>query len=258
MLMPKVSVMVLTKDRPQIFLRALESIKGQTFTDYELVVVNAGTDQETPLLIAEFEKLHGRTKVLTEPATSGVTRCRQRALEVCEGEYLTILDDDDVWLDADKLAKQTAYLDAHPDTVLIGGAMRIMDDQQTESVPPIATAVKFRPQTDRDIRRSMLFRNNFFDSTVMFRTAVARRVGGYTWLAYETAEDYDLALRMGALGKLYNSNELFAAYTMPSYSSERFGHFMVKQLLLVHRHRYEYPHSFLAYVILRLRLLLKR
>ncbi len=104
----------------------------------------------------------------------------------------------------------------------------------------------------------MLFRNNFFTSTVMFRKNFAIKSGGFIKDEVDFGEDYDLWLRMGKLGKMHNFQEVFTLYRLPDYNKEKFRAFLAKQLRLVKQHRQDYPYYRLANLILKLRLSLIR
>lgn len=238
--MPKVSVNILTKDRAGSLARALESVGEQSFKDYEVVVVNDGSRDETHLTIETFKHLNVVTIIHEKPI--GITNSRQEALIKSSGEYVVILDDDDEWLDKDKLKKQVEYFDTHPDVVLVGGGIK-------------SGIEKFRPESDADIRKTMLLHNNFFTSAVMFRKQTAIEAGGFVKDAVDLAEDYDLWLRMGKKGKMYNFQEVFTAYTAPSYNREKFKAFLAKQWRLISQNRANYPYYWLASVIIRLRLM---
>jgi hypothetical protein len=101
----------------------------------------------------------------------------------------------------------------------------------------------------------MLFKNNFFTSTVMFRRQAAILAGGFISDGMDLAEDYDLWLRMGKIGRFYNFREVFTLYAKPQYNKERFSRFLAKQLKLIGRHKTDYPYYHLSSAILRLRLL---
>ncbi|MCL5774756.1 MAG: glycosyltransferase, partial [Patescibacteria group bacterium] len=169
----KVSVNSLTKNRAGLLKQALLSIERQTFSDYEVVVINDGSTDETGALLKDlkFKEL----KIINHEKSLGITASRQEALLASKGEYVAILDDDDEWLDPEKLAKQVKYLDEHKDCVLVGGGIRLkIEDAGFEE-----DTHRFRPEGDAQIRSTMLFRNNFFTSTVMFRREAAIRAGGF-------------------------------------------------------------------------------
>jgi glycosyltransferase involved in cell wall biosynthesis len=241
--MPKVSVNILTKNRPEELARALASVKSQNFTDYDVNIIVDGSDSKTLEVINSFKSSNFLT---TEHQVSiGITNSRQEALVKSQGEFIAILDDDDYWIDKDKLEKQKKFLEDQQEFVLVGGGM------QVDGHPD-----KFRPKTDEQIRSSMLFGNNFFTSTVMFRKDAAIKAGGFIKDNIDLAEDYDLWLRMGKLGKMYNFPEVFVNYRQPSYNKAKFKQFLTKQLSLIKREKYNYSGYFLASLIMKIRLLI--
>lgn len=246
--MPKISINILTKDRAELLKKALLSVLGQSFKDYEVVAVNDGSADETEKILKDYKiSKFQNLKIITHSTSLGITASRQEALLVSSGEYIAILDDDDEWIDAEKLSKQVKYLDEHKKCVLIGGGIEIADSEKR-------TAKKIRPQTDEKIRKTMLFRNNFFTSTVMFRKDIAKMVGGFVKDKIDLAEDYDLWLRMGKIGKMFNFKEPFTLYAKPSYNKEKLNLFLRKQLQLIGRYKNYYPWYFLASLALKIRL----
>lgn len=242
--MPIVSINILTKNRAELLHKALESVSLQTFLDYEIIVINDGSTDNTPQILENWKHLN--LKVINHQNSIGITKSRQEALENSLGKYIAILDDDDSWTDKNKLFKQVEFLNQHTDYVLVGGGMVIN-----------SSVLKLRPKTDKHIRRSMLIRNNFFTSTVMFNKESAVKAGGFISTDTDLAEDYDLWLRLGKIGKMYNFPEVFVNYHQSSYNKQKFKQFLKKQLLLVGREKNNYPLSWLAKLILNLRLLLK-
>jgi glycosyltransferase involved in cell wall biosynthesis len=242
--MPKVSVNILTKNRAGLLKKALASVERQTFRDFEVVVIDDGSADGTNVVLEGYKDT--RIQGYNHRQSEGISKSRQEALLASQGEYVAILDDDDEWVDADKLAKQVKFLDEHTDAVLCGGGILISNFKF--QIP------KFRPSSDAAIRSTMLLRNNFFTSAVMFRREAAIKAGGFIADGQDLAEDYDLWLRMGKLGKMYNFPEVFTAYRQTQYNKERFGRFLAKQLKLIGRHKSDYPYYHFAALILRLRL----
>lgn len=251
--MPIVSVIILTKNREAQLPVALASVKNQTFGDIEIVVVNDGSTDTTAAILTTLQDTFSAVKIITHRASVGITYSRQEALQACSGKYVALLDDDDIWVDTRKLQKQVCYLDEHIDTVLLGGGMEVVSNVSSIE-PPKAM---FRPESDRMIRRTMLFRNNFFTSTVMFRREVALATGGFIADATDLAEDYDLWLRLGLRGRMHNFPEVFVRYHRSLYTKDKFKAFLRKQLRLIQAHQGKYPYYWLARMLLVARLYLR-
>ncbi len=255
--MPKVSINILTKNRPQALQKALLSIDKQSFKDYEIILIDDGS--VPPLTPPLIKGGAGGVKIINHKTSLGITLSRQEALQVSGGEYIAILDDDDEWIDIEKLKKQVEFLDNHSDYVLVGGGIQIISNAELLISKQIqnqkSTNIKFRPKEDDQIRKTMLFRNNFFTSTVMFRRETALQAGGFKSDGVDLAEDYDLWLRLGQLGKMYNFSEVFTNYTQNRYNKDKFRQFLKKQGLLIRKHCKQYPYFILSKLIISLRLL---
>lgn len=244
--MPKVSVNILTKNRAGVLKKALESVFSQSFLDLEAVVINDGSTDNTRQVLESLAR--EKLKVIHHPKALGITQSRQEALSASVGEYVAVLDDDDEWMDKDKLKKQAEFLEQHPDYVLVGGGIKILNIKYQIS--------KFRPHSDTSIRHWMLLKNPFFTSTVMFKKAAALKAGGFVKDEIDLAEDYDLWLRLGKLGKMRNFQEVFTAYAKPVYNKEKLGKFYQKQSKLIARHQSDYHYFWLARFFLWARQLL--
>ncbi len=257
--MPKLSVNILTKNRADKLRYALSSLRVQSFFRYEtrenleVIVISDGSldIEQEKLLEKEFIESGLSIRFIFNNQSLGITTNRKTALEISKGEYVSIVDDDDIWsgmwADPDKLTKQVNFLDSYPSYVLVGGAMKVINFNKQEKV------IK-RPKSDFWIRSTMLLRNNFFTSTVMFRKNKAIEAGGFIKDEIDLAEDYDLWLRLGKLGKMYNFQEVFTLYQAPSYSKEKFGKFLQKQKELIVREKNNYAFFWPAFLTLKFRL----
>ena len=244
--MPKVSINILTKNRAELLKQALASIERQSLRDFEVVVIDDGSTDKTSDVVQRYKDI--RIQGYKHEQSQGIIKSRQEALLASTGEYIAVLDDDDEWIDQDKLKKQVEYLDSHPEVVMCGGGIQVTSDESQ------VTCHKFRPSSDTQIRRTMLFRNNFFTSTVMFRKEAAIKAGGFIMQGADLVEDYDLWLRLGKLGQMYNFSQVFTAYRQTQYNKVRFNQFLQKQLSLIKQHKSAYPFYHFAALILHLRL----
>jgi glycosyltransferase involved in cell wall biosynthesis len=106
--MPRVSVVIPTYNRKDFVLEAVDSVLAQTYGDYELIVVDDGSPDNT----GEVLKRYGERIRYTYQTQQGVSAARNRGLELAHGEFIAFLDSDDLWLPK-KLALQIAFMDQH-------------------------------------------------------------------------------------------------------------------------------------------------
>lgn len=115
---PTVTVIVPAHDVAEYVGEALDSVLAQTFTDYEVVVVDDGSTDDTAAIVQMYvDKYSGRIRLLTQPQ-SGASRARNRGIEEARGSLIAFLDADDLWL-PEKLHKQVEAYRANPDLGLV-------------------------------------------------------------------------------------------------------------------------------------------
>ncbi len=184
--MPKVSILMPAYNGERYLRKAVESILGQTFTDFEFIIVDDGSTDKTSLILASFAD--PRILLLRNRANEGIVASLNRGLAVARGEYLARQDADDISLPK-RLEKQVEFLDSHRDVGLLGTAYSVINQQ---GVPIRHIAV--RTET-RDIQGHLLYENCFCHGAVMCRRSCLEAVGNYRDDLFP-AEDYDLWLRI--------------------------------------------------------------
>jgi glycosyltransferase involved in cell wall biosynthesis len=193
---PAVSVLMGVHNGAPWVARAVGSVLGQTLADLELIVVDDGSTDATPALLAAVPDPR---LVVERVPRGGLTRALNRALGRARGPLVARLDADD-WALPVRLERQRAYLEAHPEVGLLGTGARVVDefDRDVGLIRP--------PEEDRAIRRALIRRNPFVHSSVMLRRALVSRAGGYDD-SFEVAQDYDLWLRLSGLTRMANLAE---------------------------------------------------
>jgi len=165
---------------------AVDSILAQTFPDFEFIIVDDASTDSTPAILDSYND--PRLVRLRNEDNIGLTRSLIRGLTPARGEYIARMDADDVSL-PERLERQVAYLDAHPEVGLVAAPFVFMDEAGNEKTVS-------RPPTDRCQLRAVLVRGNqFCHGVAMFRRACLDTVGGYRD-AFRYAQDYDLWLRI--------------------------------------------------------------
>ncbi len=194
---PKVSVMICVYNGADVVMQAVDSILAQTFTDFELIVVDDGSTDDTAERVQACPDARLR---FFQQAHLGIPQARNHALAQARGAYLAVLDADDV-ADPNRLEAQAAFLETHPEVVMVGTGYVQADQllKRDKTVTP--------PLTDAAIRRAMLRGNPFCHSTVMMRRSAIDKVGFYSE-AFPFVQDYELWSRLAQAGKLANLPEL--------------------------------------------------
>ena len=172
---------------------AVASVLGQTFGDLELIVIDDGSTDETPVLLAALRDPRLRVE---RQSRSGLTGALTRALGLARAPLLARLDADDLAAPG-RLERQRAYLAAHPEIGLLGTAAREVDPDGRER------RIVRPPVDDRTLRRMLIRRNPFVHSSIMMRRDLVERAGGYD-VAFPVGQDYDLWLRLGELTRMAN------------------------------------------------------
>jgi glycosyltransferase involved in cell wall biosynthesis len=189
---PRVSVIIPTYNRSAALRATADSVLRQSFPDWELVVVDDGSTDDTAEVARSYTD--PRISVITQP-NGGHSAARNAGLERAVGEYVAFLDHDDRWR-PEKLALQTAYLDQHPNCSLVYGAWETIDEEGKPQGP--GNKARFEGK----VTGTLLREHNFVQSMSlpMMRTEQVRAVGGFR-AVMDICDDLDLFLRLSRIGE---------------------------------------------------------
>ncbi len=202
--MPRVSVIMPVHDGAEFIAEAIQSVLAQTFRDWELIVVDDGSTDETRSVIAGLEA----DLIYLHQPQQGPSAARNHGLCSARGEYVAFLDADDKWR-PDFLKETVAYLDRLDNAVVaIGVGWVCINREGTE----IAATRRFQ-KGYCDI--SDLLGNNLFPPlAVLARTEAVLAVGGFDQ-ALSGTEDWDLWLRLTTQGgKIFALTQVLAEYRL--------------------------------------------
>ncbi len=208
---PRVSAVLTTYNgATRGFLRnAIESVIEQSYADFELLIVDDGSTDNTAAICQEYG---GPNIRYIHQANAGVAVARNTGIDAASGEFVCFLDDDDEWL-ASKLERQVEILADEPDVGLVYSAIELVDQRggvvglQRSAVPA-------------DAYRSLFF-FNFVDATssVMVRATVLLSVGGFLGDVFgptmQGCEDRDLWIRIARSYRLVGIPEPLVRYRLP-------------------------------------------
>lgn len=193
---PRVSVILPCYNGEAYLREAVGSILDQTYSDFELIVVDDGSTDRSPEILRTMAQQDRRIRVVTQ-ANGGIVAALNTAIDHARGEYIARMDADDVSF-RDRLAFQVSYLDQHGDVVLVGGHA-VADLCPTPS--STRTTGGRHARTDLSVFPPRIAVS--MHPLIMMRAAALRAMGGYRH-DYRHAEDYDLFIRASALGRIVN------------------------------------------------------
>ena len=194
---PEVSVVLPTFNRLKYLRVAVDSVFTQTFTDWELIVADDGSEGETAAYVAALAN-RPKVKVLRLAHTGNPGAVRNAACRAARGEYIAFLDSDDVWL-PEKLALQVASLRAHPQRGWSHTAFAVIDESGE-----LLTGSRARgwPAVEGVIlERWIKLEISIAVPSVIVRRQLLEQLGGFD-LKQRMCEDYDLFLRLAALSEI--------------------------------------------------------
>ena len=209
--MPSVSVIVPAYGHAEFILQTLDSIFAQTFTDYEVIVINDGSPDDTSVVLAPLVK-SGKIRYV-EQSNQGVAAARNLGISISVGDFIALLDDDDIW-PPNKLEWQVSALKETRALAVGGGVSFIIDDDSRGGD-------EFdNKRTDLDITR--FFRGNPFTSPgqVLFRR-IAFTKGVRFDPSIWGADDLDFWIGLTQHGTIVYVNQLALRYRVHRSNASR-------------------------------------
>lgn len=200
---PKITVFMAAYNAADYIRGSINSILEQTFKDFELLIINDGSTDQTVAVIAEFND--PRIRLIHNDRNLGLVFTRNVALKEARGEYIAVLDSDDIAI-PNRLELQYNFFSQNSETALCGGH-GIVIDKNGETLSDKRLTV---PIGNDNIKITLLFRNAFVNSTVMFKTAVFKELQGYQ--DYAPAEDYQLFIRIANKYPVNNLDHTLVKY----------------------------------------------
>ena len=194
---PRVSVVIPTRNSEKYLKEALDSIFGQTFTDYEMLIVDDNSSDDTLKIIADYDD--PRVRVLRGPGT-GLSAALNLAVREARGEFVARMDADDI-AEATRLGKQVAFLDEHPDVGVCGTQF-----QQFMG----GDAIHHHMENVRYV--DMMMGCYIGHPTAMFRRGLFEKHQLFYNESMRFSEDYDLWTRAIRVAKLANIPEILLRY----------------------------------------------
>ena len=195
--MPKVSVVMPVYNRSARVGAAIESILGQTMNDFELLIVNDGSTDDTMVEINKYAQTEERIKVLDLPTNAGQGLARAIGNEAAIGDYIAVMDSDDVSL-PNRLERQTHFMDQNAHITLAGsGAVKVLGARRLKMT---------MPENDSKIKaRLLLLDATFVHSTTIMRRHFLKERNVNYGTQRRGDDDYDFFTKMVEAGAAFHN-----------------------------------------------------
>ena len=171
--------------------RAIESILNQTFSDFELIIINDGSTDKTNKILQSYKQKDKRIRILNQSNT-GLTIALNNGIQVAKGSYIARLDADDVALPY-RFDLQHSRMDQNKDIVLCGS--------NCINVSTNGTRTKWGYEGEASLNKSIFYKTPFAHSTALIRKNALDNVGVYNY-KYKTSQDAELWMRLAKYGRI--------------------------------------------------------
>jgi glycosyltransferase involved in cell wall biosynthesis len=226
--MPMVSVIIPAHNARRYLAEAVQSVCDQTFSDFECIIVDDGSTDSTPFLLAQLARQDERIKPI-RIEQGGIVKALNVGLQFATGTFVARMDADD-FSRPERFARQVEYLKKHPQAVAVGCRVQLVD--------PLGSPLweTSRETAHERIEAALLAGDGqgMVHPAVMLRRDAVMAVGGYR-SEYQWAEDLDLFLRLARVGRLANVPEILLDYR--------------QHLRSVNRNRYQTQQKLIARIL---------
>lgn len=246
-----ISVIIPTKNGSSFIERAIKSVQTQTEKNLEIIVISDASTDNTEEKVKKLSTDDSRIKLISLAENVGPGKARTLAIDQSQGEFVALLDDDDLWISSEKLEAQKTFLLENPEHILVGSDHVQFVDEEGKKLFTFESE-----KNDDELKKHLLLHNPFVTSSVMFRKDAYIKTGGFSEL--RLAEEYELWLKMGLFGKFANLRNCEVEYTQRASGLTLSRRQKMNRivLMLVKRHKNDYSLYKLALVKAYLRLFL--
>ena len=191
---PKVTVFIPVYNREKYIHQAITSVLAQNYSDFELLLVDDGSNDRSIEIIQSFDDK--RIRLLQNAENLGIPKTRNRGIQEARGKYIAMLDSDDLML-PNRLSHQIRFMDKNKDYAGVGSWSRSIDEKGV-----VKSKIRTRPVSNKRIQSSLLFHWAIHNRTFTARASILKQLGYDN--KFSRCQDYELLSRIPSNQKLYN------------------------------------------------------
>lgn len=198
---PLVSIVIPAYNAEKFIATTLDSVLAQTYKNYELIVVDDGSNDKTAEVVEEYLKKHCIRGLCIRQENKKIAGARNTGIRVASGSWIALLDHDDIWL-ATKLEKVMKELSAHPEVEFIWHHLRFRKDG-------VYLRHIRKPSLSNNMYYTLLFKGiTISPSAAIFLKEAALSIGGFCENPdFNTIEDFDFWLRLSQKARFHFLDE---------------------------------------------------
>lgn len=213
MKMISVSVVMAVCNGESFVRQTIDSIVDQSFQDFEFIIIDDGSTDNTYKILEEYQKSDTRIMLLRNSQNIKLAKSLNKAISCACGEYIARIDAGSIAL-PDRLLKQAQYMELHPDIGLLGTGCRFVYSIGTRQL----ASDLMNPTEHCIILKKMRKQNPFFHPSVMFKRSLFAKLDGYDE-SFETSQDHELWTRMICESRVANLPDTLVIKTFYTYST---------------------------------------
>jgi glycosyltransferase involved in cell wall biosynthesis len=182
---PLVSVLIPVYNASAYLENAIKSTLLQTYTNFEIIAVNDGSSDGSPEILEAFKKKDNRINVFNNKINLGLSPTRNLGLQKCKGEYIVLLDADDL-MSPNRIQKQVEFLSLNPNVSAVSSSMEVFDVNGKIKI------IRYR-KDQKDIKSTSMFFSPVSHAASLFNASILKKICYRNELAF--AEDFDMWIR---------------------------------------------------------------
>ena len=202
--MPRVSVLMPAYNSEKYIATAIESILNQTFSDFEFIIINDGSTDNTAKIVRQYARRDPRIKFIDNKKNRGLIAVLNMGLDLCTGEYIARMDSDDVSR-PQRFKLQVEYMDAHPECGVVSAWIQKFG-------PTVHGTEIFKYTPKLKLLDLLIYGPQMAHPAAMIRASVLRDNNIYYDPAYPHAEDYALWASIAQFAELHNLQTVLLDY----------------------------------------------
>lgn len=209
---PSISVVLPNYNGSDFLKKAVDSVLAQTFTDFELIVVEDGSTDQSAELLASYSD--SRIRVILLEQNEHICVALNTGLAAARGKYIARIDSDDCWL-PNKLEKQYRYMEENPDCGACFSLVTVVDEDETilkqEQSPFVSIFREGNRSRYEWLRYLFFYGNHLCHSSAFFRRDIVQQIGPYRTSLVQL-QDYEYWMRIAGIRELYILQEPLVRY----------------------------------------------